>query len=179
MNEEQRAEANRLGYDRLKEPPEVKEPPEGMSEKKKKTKAEAVERRLEVIGVISFWGSPILGMGLCSANISENELPTDADLLSIFRIWLIGAGAWLLCFLARYILKGVTDEAKKERPNTMGRLGQALHWWGVAIGGVLLLFGAVGIIYTWGFPEDGIKALGLGVAIFCVARTARYILKGD
>lgn len=169
MSEEQREKANRLGYDRLKEPPE-----DVSEEEPEKTRVERIAWRLEATGVLSFWGS-LLGGIIFAISFTENT----PNLRAFVTAFGVGSAVWFLCFIARYILKGVTDEAKQEKPNTMGRLGQALHWWGVAIAGGLLVFGAMGVLFMWGFHEDLIKVWGLGVVAVCVARTARYVLKGD
>jgi cytochrome bd-type quinol oxidase subunit 2 len=100
-----------------------------VSEEKKKTKAEAVEHRLKAIGELSLLGSIIVGFGFCS-DMGEKTSPTNDDFLQFFIICSIGAGLWLLCFLARYILKRVTDEAKKERPN------EGVHRLSIFAGGV-------------------------------------------
>ena len=159
----------------------LKKAAEGMSEEqKKKPKVERIADGLHAWGVILPLAS--LPLGLVAYAYIQGER-RGAGLEELIRfpltVWVFGFLAWFFCHVARYILKDITSDMQKQKPNMPGRLGLVLYWWGVGLAGVSLLLGIVWAIDMANLDEAVIKIWASGAAAYFVGRGARYVLKGD
>jgi len=173
MSEERREKASysERGYGPIKEPPEsVSE------EQKKRPTVESISDALQVTGIIVLITSVIWSF----TYMNEEEVNTG----SIFTTWGFGLLAWFFCRAARYILVDVTGDIQKEKPNTVGRIGQVLYWLGCAVGLLSIPVSVVAWINEGQGRYDNrlgvlLVCLAIGAAAWLVGRGARYILKGD
>ena len=172
MNEEQREKANRLGYDRLEEPPE------GVGEEQKeKPTVERISDALQLTGILVLITSVPVGIWF----VIDQEESTG----SLFTVWGFGFLAWFFCRAARYILVDVTSDMRNEKPNVVGRIGQVIYWLGCAVGILSMPAGVLAWVseIRKDYYDDAISALflclAIGAAAWLVGRGARYILKGD